>query len=186
MEIAISAEMALDRKMRQMILALEDGYTEDTLAYVRFLQDENLSLNYEGLLRYAEYLEAPHDGKVYSAATFNKRIAGAKARIRYLASLSPEFENITRQWKLNLALDEIKTKKVSVEIKKDKFLTAGEIKSLIQASSEKMGLFVEFLAHTGLRVGALTNIRLSDIEDVPGEDFFSIRVLGKGRKERFI
>ncbi len=186
MDIAVLDEKAIDRKMKALILGIEDSYTEDARAFVRFLQDENLALDYEGLKRYAEYLETPHEGKVYSASTYNKRISGAKNRIRYLAALSPEFENITRQWKLNKALGEIKSKKVQCEIRKDKLLTASEIEILISKSSEKLGLFIEFLAHTGLRIGALTAIRISDIEEVSGEEYFRIRVLGKGRKERFI
>lgn len=50
------------------------------------------------------------------------------------------------------------------------------------ALGQRNALILEMLYATGLRIGELVNVRVSDINDVSNE----IKVLGKGRKERVV
>lgn len=175
-----------------LMLAPDDSYNEDARAFVEFLKANDLDLTKDSLHAYAEWLEQPHDGKRYSAATYNKRIAGAKKRIRYLFEKSPDSLDLNKRYRLDSALSEIKAKKInSVAVPEDKTLEPEEIERVIEGlaenpfpGSKRIGYMVRFLSLTGVRISEMLGILLSDIKANNGKSI--IRIHGKGKKERDI
>ena len=49
-------------KIYSLMLAPQDAYSEDAEAFVAFLKTYRLSLSYEALKRYVEFLDLPHEG----------------------------------------------------------------------------------------------------------------------------
>ena len=55
-------------KLKKRILAIDDAYYKDTELFVRFLDERNLPIDYEGLKAYTRHLEDAG----YAASSFNK------------------------------------------------------------------------------------------------------------------
>ena len=176
----------------KIILERQDAYAEDAKAFVEFLEKHALDLTYESLKEYAEFLDSPHDGKRYAASTFNKRLSGAKNRIRYIFEKSPESMDVSKRFQLEKALTEIKPKKInSHAVSNDKILTPEEVEKLFTGMADnpfpglrKIAVITEFLFHTGVRVQEALNVLISDIKKKNG--VYHLRISGKGKKERMI
>ena len=183
-DTSVTSVISRNDKAFDIILSIEDNYREDTRYFVEFLRAGNYGLTYEGLKAYVEYLDKEHGGKVYAARTFNKRIAAAKNRIRFITKQMDLKESL--RYRLEQALDEIKAKKInSNAVNADRVLTYEEIRTLITGTRDKtVSLVVEFLAYTGCRISEALNILLSDLKLSRG--YYEVRILGKRRKERFI
>jgi len=175
-----------NRAIITQLLSINDSYKEDTKAFVKFLDDNGLVINFESVQNYITYLRAENDGKRLSASTYNKRIMGLKKRLRYLFKNSPEFFDVLKRYEFEEFLDSIKQKRINSHgVESDKLLTPGEIEKLIyEAESKTISLMIEFLAHTGVRISEMLNILLSDIVKSNGKS--NIRILGKGGKERIV
>jgi integrase/recombinase XerD len=175
-----------DEKLFELILSIDDNYSEDAAAFVSFLKSKGLGLSYEGLRAYADFLSREHDGKRYSAGTYNKRITGAKSRIRYLFEQTKESIDLTKRYQLEKALNEIKLKKInSHAVKRDRTLTPEEIDKLVGECDDKtIALMIEFLAHTGVRVSEMLDILVADLKR--RMDHYDLRISGKGGKERTV
>lgn len=173
-------------KLFKTILSLDDCYTSETKLLVRFLKERGLGITYGGLRAYLEHLLENHKGKRYKAATVAWKLAAAKHRIRYIFEHSPGSLDITRQYRLEKALKEIKSPKVNSQaVGKDKVLTNEEVHALIIECKDKtIALMVEFLFCTGVRISEALGILLSDCRRL--NDHYEIRVLGKGKKERIV
>jgi site-specific recombinase XerD len=173
--------------LKRAILEIQDNYTDDTRIFVDFLESQNLEISYEGLIAFVKHLEQVHHGKRLSAETINKRIKGAKNRIRYIFEHSPESLDMEKAYKLEKALREVKMKKTSKSISREKVLTFDEIKLLIDQTSTAnppIALMIEFLAHTGCRISEMLNVLVSDMKE--SKENWKIRIPGKGGKERTI
>lgn len=183
-DTSVTSVLSLDAKALDVMLSIEDNYSEDTRYFIDFLRSGNYGLTYEGLKAYVEYLNQEHDGKVYAARTFNKRVAAAKNRIRHITKQMDLKESL--RYKLEQALNEIKAKKInSNAVNVDRVLTYEEVQALILGTGDKtVSLVVEFLAYTGCRISETLNILLSDLR--LRRSYYEVRVLGKKRKERFI
>ena len=183
-DTSVTSILSLDAKAMDVMLSIEDNYSEDTRYFVDFLRSGNYGLSYEGLKAYVEHLDQEHDGKKYAARTYNKRVAAAKNRIRYITKQMDLKESVA--YKFEKALNEIKAKKInSNAVNADRVLTYEEVRALILGTRDKtVSLFVEFLAYTGCRISEALNILLSDLRLNRG--YYEVRILGKKRKERFI
>ena len=61
-------------------------------------------------------------------------------------------------------------------------LYADEVKRLIESSSPRLGLMIEFLFVTGARVSEMTGVRLEDLRTEDG--FVAARIVGKGNRSK--
>lgn len=178
-----SAGSEAERARKQAMLAIQDAYTDDTRLFVRFLNRRKLSIGYDGLVAWAEHLRSSR----YAAATINKRLAGAKNRLRLLFRDSPDSLDVLSRYRLDSLLKDIRGVKLnSREVDLEKVLSVAQLRRLV--TSSKVGartrLFIEFLAVTGLRVSELCRIRIRDVTTDHG--VCTVRILGKGQKERQI
>ena len=172
-------------KLKKRILAIHDAYSTDTVLFVRFLDERNRPIDYEGLKAYTQHLEE----KGYAASSFNKKTAAAKNRILFLFEHSPDSLDLTKRFRIEQALSEIKPKKINTRaVGKDRVLSKAEIKTMIDRSreevSEAVSLMIEFLALTGLRISEMLSIRIAWLKRTRGN--YHIRILGKGGKERIV
>lgn len=163
------------------LLSIDDCYKDDTKHWIRFLIRNKLRLGIESIKKYDEYLEKSG----YSASTINKRLIAVKNRFRYLFENSRDSFDIAKQFKLEQALKKIKLRKISDKsIYHDKIISYEEKEILKENANNKMGIIIEFLWASGLRISELTGIRLSDIKINNGVAY--IRIQGKSKKERII
>ena len=175
----------LNGKALDAMLAIQDAYTSETKGFVAFLRSNGYSVSYEGLKAFAAHLDSEHDGKRYSARTYNKHLSAAKNRIRYLTKSMDLHESV--RFRLEKALNEVKAKKInSNAVPEDRILTFDEVQALMDRTKDKtVALFVEFLFYTGCRISEALGILLTDIQPTT-RSRFSIRILGKRKKERMI
>lgn len=165
------------------LLKIADSYTEDTRQLIRFLDQRKLELDYKGLRAYVDYLK----GAGYAAATINKRISGAKNRLRLIFGKSPESMDVLSRYEMETVLKEIKGMKLTTKgVDIDKTLSLKEIKKLLRSGKtpERVKLFIEFLVATGTRVSEMAGIRLAHLKEE--KEHVSMRLVGKGNKERFL
>ena len=176
-----SSAAAADRARKELVLAIEDAYTDETRALIRFLDGQGLALDYEGVAAYAAHLRK----RGYAAATVNKHLAAAKNRIRRLFRDSPEALDVLSAYKLDSLLKELRgVRLASRQVDLHKVLSAQQVRRLVCSSKvpRRARLFIEFLAATGLRVSELCRIRTADVATDRG--ICTVRIRGKGQKER--
>ena len=177
-----------------IMLSQKDSYQQEAKKFVGFLQEKNLDFTEESVSSYISFLEEPQNGKRYSASTYNKHILAVKKRIRYLFEHSSDFLDVGKKLKLEQYLGSLKAKKVNaVSVPEHKILSYEEIDALLGhlnntsdvPGGKTIALMVEFLSKCGCRVSEMLNVLISDTKVVKGKKHYEIRLLGKGRKERF-
>ena len=174
----------MNNELRQELLSVNDCYREDTKIFVDFLDSHNLEITPDSLGMFYEYLKE----KGYAANTINKRIAGAKNRLLLLFKQSDSALNVLNAFKFNNEIKKIKKVKLNTKsIGLDKILTMGELKQLLESNvlTKKEKLFIRFLASTGARVSEMISI-LNVHVSAHGADYYLIRIIGKGNKERML
>jgi integrase len=77
-----------------------------------------------------------------------------------------------------------RVKKIRQAITNSGYLTENQIKRLIQNSTKRIGLVIEFLFCSGCRVSELINIKRRDVHNTG--DVFTVYVVGKGSKQRIV
>ena len=165
-------------------------YRQDLKLFIEYLDLNNLGLNFEAVKSYLQYLEEEgyeKNGKryEYTAGTFNRKVIAIKEGIRFVFKISPDGIDLNRRYKLEQVLNEIKLKKInSKEVNRDLLLSKEEVETLIENTSEKLGLIILFLYSTGTRISEMIGVKLSNIAE--RERYYEIRIVGKGRKERKI
>lgn len=171
----------MDEAVKEQLLSIEDCYSSDTRALIRFLEDSGRDLDPEGLAAYVEDLKT----RSLAAATINKRLQAAKSRLRLVFHSSDQSHDVLAEFDLNRALKEIRGMKLNTRaVDASKILSRQEIRTLLESKeiSDKIKLIIEFLLNTGARVSEATGIRLKNIRT--DREFSLIRLIGKGSKER--
>lgn len=173
----------MEEDVRAFLRSLEGerGVSTHTLAaYRRDLHQFRQVLRHEGVLRWDAV--STQVARRY-VARLERRYARSSVA-RHLATLRTFFRFLYREGKVSrnpLAL--VATPKQQRRL--PKFLTPDEVKALLKSpEGSSLGLrdraLLEVLYATGLRVGELVSLRLTDLTN--GE----VRVTGKGRKERIV
>lgn len=173
----------MDESVKQQLLQIDDCYRDDTRMLIRFLEEHQLELDCSSLAAYAADLKK----KDLSASTVNKRLQGAKSRLRLLFDTSDQSRDILAKYELNQKLKEIRgLKRNTRAVDASKTLSPEEIRILLQSKvvSERVKLIIEFLLVTGARISEAVGIRITNVRPFP--EYFLIRILGKGQKERTI
>jgi integrase len=165
---------------------IRDIYRLDVRQFIGFVRERKL-LIVEGFEKYARWLEAEHEGKRYSPATINRKLAAARSRVRYAFKHSAFAPDLRRKYQLEEILRSVKLKKIDVmAVPSHKVLEAEEARKLVdQIKDRTIRLMVNFLVRTGTRVSEMLGLKLSDL-GTPKDGLVPVRVLGKGGKERII
>ncbi|MGO9308292.1 MAG: tyrosine-type recombinase/integrase [Spirochaetia bacterium] len=165
---------------------IRDIYRLDVKQFIEFVRQRKLFF-VEGFKQFAHWLDEEHDGKRYSPATVNRKIAAARSRVRYAFKLSPFAGSLRRRYRLEDILKSVRLKKVdTLAVPADKVLDIEEARKLVrQTKDATIRLMVTFLVSTGVRVSEMLNLRLADLKPAKGE-LVQVRVMGKAARERTI
>ncbi len=164
------------------ILSIDDNYKTDTKLYVDFLRKTEQSVSVQSLKNWIDELKA--SGK--SVLTINRRVYAIKSRLRFLFGKSGDQSyDILKHFEVENDLKSMRKLKVnSKAVDPSKIISRDEIRILIEKSSERTGLIIEFLYTTGCRISESLGVRNSNIQR--SRSYIIIRILGKGDKERMI
>lgn len=182
----------LQRLMQQRKVSAETthSYRDTFRIYLRYMQDvyhkssaevemKHFSLEY--LQDFCKYLEEIRKNK---PATINNRIAAIKSFMHYVSEMEPEYSAITKR---ALMLPAQKQEQPLMD-----FLTKAEFDSLIAVCDTNTfigardKLMLMLLYNSGTRVSELLAIKLSDIQKTDSVNHASLKISGKGRKQREI
>ena len=154
-----------------------DGYYRDLSIFLEYLNENNISsynaVDYKDIRLYINYL---YDLK-YTNKTISRHISSIRSFFKYLKK-----ENIIDNNPMLLVANPKLDKKLPKYLNFDdteKLLNAFDNKNYV---SIRNSLILEILYSTGIRVGEITNIKVSDIS-ISNE---TIKVTGKGNKERIV
>lgn len=140
---------------------------------------EQMHLEYiEGFCKYLT------EERSCSSSTVNNRLSAIKSFLKYVIEQQPEFSN-TVKGALSLPFRK-QEKKAMCFITKEEFdvyLNLCDTSTPIGARDKLMLLI---LYNTGARVSELVEIKYSDIRDLNTPGNSSIKIYGKGRKERVV
>ena len=167
----------------RIIEGIQDNYTYQIRHFCAFIRSEGLDVNYEAIRAYFETL---NEG-TYSANTVRIKRAAVLSRIRLLFRDQPTDERVKLELSLkDLNIGSTRSPKVNNNaITSDRIISPLEYERLLTgARSERQRLFMMTLWVSGMRISELTSITLSNCEQVG--DRVKIRIMGKGKKERFI
>lgn len=154
-----------------------DGYYRDLSMFLEYLNENSISsyndVDYKDIRLYINYL---YDLK-YTNKTISRHISSLRSFFRYLKK-EKIIDNNPMLLVSNPKLDKKLPKYLNFD-DTEKLLKAFDNKNYI---SIRNSLILEILYSTGIRVGEITNIKVSDVS-ISNE---TIKVIGKGNKERIV
>ncbi len=152
------------------------NYEEDLLFFKSYLDDNNyvlLDVDYEIIRGFYNYM----DSNKFSKSTISRKVSSLRSFYKYLAR-----NNYIKYNPFSL------TKGPKKDVLLPKFLYYNELEELFNVCNLdtfyglRDRLILELLYSTGIRVGELEYIKICDVNI----DLLSIKVLGKGSKERIV
>lgn len=185
----VTKEQGLNRGHDRLLGELggiRDRYRFDVKQFIEFVKGRRLFI-VDGFEQYARWLDVGGNGKRYSPATINRKIAAAKNRIRYAFRHSDYAADLRKRYQLEDVLKSVRLKKVdSLPVSPDKLLDVNEARLLVERTKDStVRLMAMFLVGTGVRVSEMLGILLTDIKVGKG-NFAEVKLIGKGSKERAI
>lgn len=150
----------------------KETYTNAMVSFARFCQNEGFSEDLDSLRAWLNSITVPATKALY--------IAAAKKVLNSLYKGDP------RLIEVNEILASIKPLKRKMTVTESKYLNRREVDALIAGSSERVGLIIETLFVTALRISELLNIKLSDCVPIREGNVYEIRVIGKGNKQNLV
>ena len=153
------------------------NYKHDILEYLEYLNKE--SLNYKDI-EYSDirfYLMFLKDEKHDNNTSINRKLSSLRGFYKYLAN-----ENIVKTNVFSLVNGPKRSKKLPRYFEYNELEELFNVPDVRTPLGQRDSLILEMLYATGVRVGELVNIKVSDI-DLGRRN---IIILGKGNKERFV
>lgn len=162
------------------ILKIDDNYKTDTKLYVEYIVRTEQEVGIDSLKSWTLYLSS--SGK--SASTINRRISAIKSRLRFLFQESGDQAfNVLDRYNNEAELNAVKRMKInSKAVDPSKVLSKEEIRILIDKSTDRIGLLIQFFYMTGCRISEALGVKNTDIQRT--KNYVIVRVVGKGSKER--
>ena len=167
----------------RIIESINDNYAYHVRHFCTWMRSTGHGVNFEAI---RDYFVELNDSD-YSAATIRVKRQAVLKRIRHLFKSRPMSERV----QLEEALKDLSTgatrapKVASNAIGTDKIISPLEYERLLQgARSDRQRCFMMTLWFTGCRISEILGVKLQHCE-IQG-DRVRVRVLGKGKKERFV
>ena len=154
-----------------------ENYKHDIIEYLEYLNSENLSfkdIEYSDIRFYLMYLK---DTKKDDNTSINSKLSSLRGFYKYLAN-----EGIVKTNVFSLVNGPKKSKKLPRYFEYNELEELFNVPDTRTPLGQRDSLILEMLYATGVRVGELVNIKVSDI-DLGRRN---IIILGKGNKERFV
>ncbi len=158
-------------------LQTQKAYERDLFHFLQIVNKDIPEVTPNDIILYNNTLE----DKGYKNSTINRKMYSI-SKIFNLYQLAGVIDK-------NPIVELNKLKKISRPVNRqiNNQVEIEDIQAVIKAGG-KTALIINTLANTGLRISELINIKDKDIEDykVNSKKFKNIRIVGKGKKERFI
>jgi len=151
------------------------AYKSDLKGWWNISQKNAHEATEKDVLFYIESLEA----NGFKNATINRKLASLSKVFSVYIALGISQRNPVQ----NLANTTRIYKPTTIEVQIN--ITKIDVEAVVNNAKPKVALITSFLANTGLRISELTGILKNDI-DAYSPEFMRIRILGKGKKTRFI
>ena len=154
-----------------------ENYKHDIIEYLEYLNSENLNfkdIEYSDIRFYLMYLK---DTKKDDNSSINRKLSSLRGFYKYLAN-----NNIVKTNVFSLVNGPKKSKKLPRYFEYNELEELFNVPDIRTPLGQRDSLILEMLYATGVRVGELVNIKVSDI-DLGRRN---IIILGKGNKERFV
>jgi len=165
---------------------IRDIYRLDVRQFIEFIRQRKLFF-VEGFKQYAQWLDEEHEGRRYSPATVNRKIAAARSRVRYAFKLSAFAGSLRRKYRLEDLLKSVRLKKIEIMAAPSaRALDVEEARKLVRHTKDAtIRLMVTFLVSTGVRVSEMLHLEIADMQPAKGA-LMQVLVRGKGARERTI
>ena len=153
------------------------NYKHDIVEYLEYLSSENLNykdIEYSDIRFYLMYLK---DNKNDNNTSINRKLSSLRGFYKYMAN-----EGIVKTNVFSLVNGPKKAKKLPRYFEYNELEELFNVPDTRTPLGQRDSLILEMLYATGVRVGELVNIKVSDI-DLGRRN---IIILGKGNKERFV
>ena len=154
-----------------------ENYKHDIIEYLEYLSSENLefkNIEYSDIRFYLMYLK---DTKKDDNTSINRKLSSLRGFYKYLAN-----EKIVKSNVFSLVSGPKKSRKLPRYFEYNELEELFNVPDTRTPLGQRDSLILEMLYATGVRVGELVNIKVSDI-DLGRRN---IIILGKGNKERFV
>ena len=154
-----------------------ENYKHDIVEYLEYLSSENLNykdIEYSDIRFYLMYLK---DTKKDDNSSINRKLSSLRGFYKYLAN-----EKIVKSNAFSLVNGPKRSKKLPRYFEYNELEELFNVPDTRTPLGQRDSLILEMLYATGVRVGELVNIKVSDI-DLGRRN---IIILGKGNKERFV
>jgi len=160
-----------------------ERYKYESKKFIDFIEANNHGFSLETLESWKTHLIS----KSYKARTINKYLLVAKGCFKRILEVNKENLTQHQHEQVEKALNNLKRIKEPANSEVcNKILTEDEVKTLLdmcEVYNPEISLMIEFMWRTGLRVSEMLGITLKDCKYI-GSGTYSVRVLGKGSKER--
>ena len=153
------------------------NYSHDIIEYLNYLEREALSFSdveYSDIRFYLMYLK---DEKKDNNTSINRKLSSLRGFYKYLANNGLVKSNV-----FSLVNGPKRSKKLPRYFEYNELEELFKVPDIRTDLGQRDSLLLEMLYATGVRVGELVNIKVSDI-DLGRRN---ILILGKGNKERFV
>ena len=154
-----------------------NNYKHDIIEYLEYIQSEGLefkSIEYSDIRFFLMYLK---DTKKDDNTSINRKLSSLRGFYKYLAN-----EKIVKSNVFSLVNGPKKSKKLPRYFEYNELEELFNVPDTRTPLGQRDSLILEMLYATGVRVGELVNIKVSDI-DLGRRN---IIILGKGNKERYV
>ena len=148
-------------------------YTNAIKQYFKY----NKVLTYDSIVKYLNDCKGNYS---------NSTIALYKAALKKY--IKTHIKNLSQRAILDLAFNDIKIPKSNKIIIESKIINKDIVLNMMNHANIKDALIIEMLFISGLRVSEMTHIEIKNCNSINDGDikYISIKVIGKGNKERFI
>jgi len=168
-----------DNKVKAFFLSVEDSYTQDVKHFIKYLNTNNLELNFE---TFKDYATGMYRDPGVCVSTYNKRVLGCKKRIKDI--FASEL-NISKLYFIDKILNDIPLKRYDERnIGEEKILSIEEYNTLAKQLPKDLRLMTHFGITTGCRISEMLSIIFKNIHVY--QNLVMILLQGKGGKQRKI
>lgn len=164
----------INDSMRFLSKNTQRAYKSDLQTFTEITNKEIQQTTMKDLFYYISELE----NRNYRNSTINRKINSLSKIFTIYEKAGIIQENLIRKIKEIKKITRETDKIVMSNLEKD------DITEVINHANKKTAIIIKTLTNTGLRISELANIKNIDIENFDG--FKKTRIIGKGKKERFV
>jgi len=159
----------------------QKAYQSDFELFFRFVNKSPKDITATDVLRFIEDLEA----KEYKNSSINRKIASLSKMFKTLVMAGEIRQNPVEALKQLKNISFKTSREVKVSLTLEEIKKATKMNKSMSKEEIELSMVIRMIAKTGLRVSEFCSIKNKDVKDYDKNNK-QIRIVGKGKKERFI